>query len=72
MVLHTLIGIPVQWKANGKRHRLPLRRWYPIANCVESDNLLEDRELVYFYCRTYLNLGIIIVCGGEKKRHFVT
>ena len=41
------MGIPVQWKANGKRHRFPFRRWYPIANCVKSKNLLEDRELVY-------------------------
>ena len=71
-VLHTLIGIPVQWKANGKRHRLPLRRWYPIANCGESNNVLKDRELIYLHCRAYLNLGIIIVCEEEKKKYFVT
>lgn len=29
----TMMGIPVQWKANGKRHLLPFRRWYPTANC---------------------------------------
>jgi len=32
-VYFTMMGIPVQWKANGKRHLLPFRRWYPTANC---------------------------------------
>jgi len=28
----TLIGIPVQWKPNGKRQRLPFNRWKPTMN----------------------------------------
>ena len=34
--------------------------------------MLKDRELVYVYCRAYLNLGIIIVREEEKKKYFVT
>ena len=28
----TLMGMPVQWKPNGKRQRLPSMRWNPTAN----------------------------------------
>ena len=54
------MGMPVQWKAKGKRTRLPRRRWYTAANSALVTVKAWprcSRPFMYGYGKVHMNLG---------------